>query len=344
MDPSEKNQYHTFYTRTKSFTSFRFVGLLVVTLLFAAIPVVVLTVNHQTNSGSHAAIPEISPILTISLAPINQLSTFPIPQVPCIIRPACLDATPACALPEPSNGWCPIASPPANTTNASITIVSPIISVNTGNAHPLHPTKSLTLTLYNIATGKIYTAMDSIVFDGKNSFTNPHISLGNIPSGVYEILVNIPGYLQKSLTQVTNSHSFSLQAGTTLVIPPITVVPGDIAPIPNNNNQLYGDNVLDISDYNQLLGCYSEQQAAKACSNAENLATDLNDDGKIDAIDYNILLRSFAIRNGDTIGITNDATPTQAQAPAITEEPTNIVIPTTSTTPTITTEPTPTLP
>ena len=36
------------------------------------------------------------------------------PQLTCIPRPICLDATPACKIAEPANGWCP-----ASTTNAS---------------------------------------------------------------------------------------------------------------------------------------------------------------------------------------------------------------------------------
>src|SRR5437660_388616 len=73
MDPSEKNQYRSFYTRNQSFFSVRFFGLFSILLLFAAIPVIILTVGKQTNERSRASgpAPSISP--TIMLA--DQIST-----------------------------------------------------------------------------------------------------------------------------------------------------------------------------------------------------------------------------------------------------------------------------
>ena len=39
-------------------------------------------------------------------------SWCPIPEPTCTPRPSCLDATPACQIPEPEDGWCPVSPTP----------------------------------------------------------------------------------------------------------------------------------------------------------------------------------------------------------------------------------------
>jgi hypothetical protein len=62
-------------------------------------------------------------------------------------------------------------------------------------------------------------------------------------------------------------------------------VPGDI-------NQ---DNNLNMVDHSIFVGCYGQ----KPCPQDQKTKSDFNDDGVIDGKDYNILIRSFAIRSGD---------------------------------------------
>lgn len=281
MDPEEKNHYKFIYSRNTPF-SFRFVGVFVVLVMFAAIPLVVLTINQQTNESSHAS------VLAATTSPTGT----------------------------------------SGVSYASISLVSPAISTSGGNTQPLHGARLVTIKLYNVDTQNTYTAQDTLTFDGVQSFNNPHFNLGSIPSGTYQLLINMPGLLQKSLTQANNTNTFPIQAGSTIVVPPARLIPGDIAPIPGTNNQPYGDNVLDIEDYNVLIGCYSDTQAASSCSDVAKTAADLNDDGKVDAVDYNILLRSFATRDGDSLpilsSVTGSVTPTVTgtQTTTLTNTPT----------------------
>ncbi|HSW88288.1 MAG TPA: hypothetical protein VLG12_03945 [Candidatus Saccharimonadales bacterium] len=299
MDPEEKNHYKFFYTRNTPF-SFRFIGVFVVLVMFAAIPLVVLTINNRTNGASHASV--LSASVTPSVAPTGT----------------------------------------AATSYASISLVSPAISTNGGNTQPLHSTRLVNIKLFNVDNQQTYDAQDTLTFDGVQSFNNAHFNLGSIPSGTYQLLIDMPGNLQKLLTQTNNSNTFPLQAGGTLVVPAARLIPGDIAPIPGTNNQPYGDNILDISDYNVLIGCYSDTQTAAACSSVGKSAADLNDDGKVDAIDYNILLRSFATRDGDSLPILSSVTGSITPSTTLTE--TTTPTPTTSsgltTTPTVTLTPT----
>ncbi|HSW96549.1 MAG TPA: dockerin type I domain-containing protein [Candidatus Saccharimonadales bacterium] len=228
---------------------------------------------------------------------------------------------------------------------ASISLVSPAISTNGGNTQPSHSTRLVSIKLFNIDNQQTYNAQDTLTFDGVQSFNNPHFSLGSLPSGTYQLLIDMPGNLQKLLTQTNNTNTFSLQAGSTIVIPATRLIPGDIAPIPGTNDQPYGDNILDISDYNVLIGCYSDTQTASSCSSVGKTAADLNDDGKVDAIDYNILLRSFATRDGDSLPILSlvTGTITPSTVLEITSTPTPTLAPGISITPTIALTMTPTI-
>lgn len=59
------------------------------------------------------------------------------------------------------------------------------------------------------------------------------------------------------------------------------------------------DNKLDILDYNSLLDCYSDLAAAAACSDDKKVASDLNDDGSVNQVDYNLFLREISTQPGE---------------------------------------------
>jgi hypothetical protein len=113
MDPDVKNKYQFLYSRKSEF-SFRFVGVFVVVAMFAAIPIVVLTINQQTNSNTHAAGVDTSPTPPIiSIIPSHTQNTT-IPLTPtCVPRPACLtQVPPTCFMAKPSREWCPPSPTP----------------------------------------------------------------------------------------------------------------------------------------------------------------------------------------------------------------------------------------
>lgn len=184
----------------------------------------------------------------------------------------------------------------AATTTINVQLAFPGIGANGGNLHPLHPIRDITFYLYNVDTGNLTTKANSVVFDG-SYFTRPVIDLGQIPSGNYQIFIRSPQFLTSRLSQGNNSSTIQLQSGQTAQTQANTLIPGDIAPIKGNS---IGDNILDIYDYNALLSCYGNRANQPICLN--KLLADLDDNGVIDAVDYNILLRSFALTHqGDTI-------------------------------------------
>lgn len=111
----------------------------------------------------------------------------------------------------------------------------------------------------------------------------------NLTSGNYLLKVYSPGFLQQQLPgfyQLTNTADITLL--------PQTLINGDITM----------DNVIDTSDYNVLLTCYGDKMKSDACKATPSFAdgtplADLNDDGIVDGVDYNIFIRSLAFFQGD---------------------------------------------
>ncbi len=88
-----QDSYETEYR----FSSSRKIGLVLFITVLVSIPVTLTLINSRQGSQEYSA-------------------------AKCITRPACLDATPACQLPEPADGWCPAS---VRTLSATPT-VSPI--------------------------------------------------------------------------------------------------------------------------------------------------------------------------------------------------------------------------
>ena len=76
---------------------------------------------------------------------------------------------------------------------------------------------------------------------------------------------------------------------TTNNMPSASLVAGDIN----------SDGVLSISDYNILIGCYSDLLPAADCDSTRKFNSDLNDDGSVNHLDYNLFLREMSVVFGD---------------------------------------------
>jgi Mg-chelatase subunit ChlD len=110
------------------------------------------------------------------------------------------------------------------------------------------------------------------------------------------------------ITQPITTGNYTIKATTgnhlTRLIPGIqSIVAGQSNKLPNATfiaGDINNDNKLNILDYNILTGCYSDLAAATSCNDAQNkLASDLNDDGAVNQFDYNLFLREIAIQPGE---------------------------------------------
>ncbi len=197
------------------------------------------------------------------------------------------------------------SSVPAGDSSVNVVVQLPGIGgLNGGNANPLTPTRNVLLYLYtptqdptNINDTPIMVSgtvtLDTTTGDQKYGYFTNTIDVGPL-NGLYQIFIKTNQDLRSQILPTANSSSgntFQLTGGQTTPLPQVVMIPGDIYPSTPGSNGMYGDNALDISDYNMLINCYGLTSNTSSCPNWQ--VADLNDDGVIDGIDYNIMLRSF---------------------------------------------------
>jgi hypothetical protein len=56
--------------------------------------------------------------------------------------------------------------------------------------------------------------------------------------------------------------------------------------------------MVNALDYNTIIECFSDL-LSKTCNDKTRLVADLNDDDKVNQVDYNLLLREISVQNGD---------------------------------------------
>lgn len=191
----------------------------------------------------------------------------------------------------------PTPTPTSNPTSTMISLnifmhgignsgdnVNPMLS-ELSNKQPQHPSKEVTITLYNDQNQLVLTKTGLVTYASSSGSFIGEIDLGTtVQSGVYTIRVKeethlrrlIPG-IQQLVQQITNP------------LPTFALVAGDI------NN----DNTINILDYNLLVGCYSDLLPAISCTDENKTKTDLNDNGAVNQFDYNLFLREITVQTGN---------------------------------------------
>lgn len=153
------------------------------------------------------------------------------------------------------------------------------------NKNPKHPTIGADITVFTLSNQLIASGTGTITYESSSGSYKGDIPIQNgFPTGKYLVKVKADTYLRRQVTGVQD-----IVAGQKSTITTVPLVAGDV------NN----DNSLNILDYNALLDCYSDLSAAPNCTAAEkSVKTDLNDDGKVDQVDYNLFIREIATQPG----------------------------------------------
>ncbi len=179
-------------------------------------------------------------------------------------------------------------------------------------------------------TLQLNSLLDGIGSRGDNSNPDGTLSNKNPLHPQRNITINIFNASNQLIATSTNNMNYNSASGefdTTLTIAqPITtdnytikattdnhltrLLPGIQHIAAGQNNELpkanfiagdiNNDNKLDIVDYNTLIGCYSDLSAPTSCNDTQNkTASDLNDDGTVNQFDYNLFLRELAVQSGN---------------------------------------------
>lgn len=225
---------------------------------------------------------------TISVEPAASASAIPVEDT---VTPSPIDTTP-----EPS--------PQALGPILNLSFSMPGISSEGGNIKPLNITRPVDVFLYdpdsNSADKKVkplFTIKTKVTYDSNpNSgtytlFVNPYIDLGKdvVVDEYYQIAFKTPQALMKLIKDPKSKEAggkiFRMSKFMPINIPVQELISGDIYP-PQSN-----DDVMDISDYNMLVNCFGTKAYGSRCLSGSK--ADLDDNGVIDGLDYNIMLLSF---------------------------------------------------
>ncbi|MGH7203035.1 MAG: dockerin type I domain-containing protein [Candidatus Levyibacteriota bacterium] len=181
----------------------------------------------------------------------------------------------------------------------------PAIGIGPGKTTPLHTTKAVTLNIYdaavnlsNLKVAPTYTASASANYDANSTsatytqFVVQGADLGtNVPAGAYHVAFKTnqtPLTLIKQNKTDTQGTLFHVTPGTVAVETPqvADILVGD----------LNGDDTITIQDYSIFVDCFGNKSASSSCLAPG--AADLNDDGSVDGVDYNLLLKSISTASG----------------------------------------------
>ncbi len=149
-----------------------------------------------------------------------------------------------------------------------------------GNMNPVHPSRNVTVDIYDSQNQLVVTKQGTIVYDSGTGKFGGTIDLGTtFSTGLYSVKVKTDGYLRVLVPGIQ-----TITSAQTTSLPLATLVDGDV------NN----DNAINIVDYNILIGCYSDLLPPTDCNATNALISDINDDGHDNQFDYNLFLRELS--------------------------------------------------
>lgn len=240
-------------------------------LLVSLLPAGIYTISQRTGERINAQVLPITPTDSVTNATATDSTSPAIATVTNI----------------PTNTIPPTQPFVSTDAYINLTIQMPGIGGADGNNQPLHGTRYVTALLYspqtNISDPSVtpqYTFTDSVTFSSSTgAFTNTSFHLGQITSGNYQVVVKTDQTIGTRVGTVV-----SLTIGQITTIPAVKLISGDIASSRGNSQ----DNSIDLADYNALIGCFGDKMNTSSCIN--KTGADLDDNGVVDGIDYNILL------------------------------------------------------
>lgn len=274
-------------------------NLLAFLVVLLAIPLTVFIAQQQQELRQRAqeTAPTPSPTIEPTLTATPSTSTptpSPNPTLPPAGGPASYleTATPTqspSATVEPTQ---PTATPASTSTPTPTLILGRtkiLFSLKLGgigsgrNPNPVNTHKPFNVQVFNSNAENVVNKNGTISYDRPNEFFISEFDTeAALQPGQYNIKVTVGGYLAKLISdvQITTPSSDT----TVDSIPAVTLTVGDI----NNDNE------LSIADYNILVGCFGGKANTSSCEITNRQLADLNDDGAIDGIDYNIFLRNLS--------------------------------------------------
>lgn len=150
-----------------------------------------------------------------------------------------------------------------------------------GNTNPSHPQRPVTVSVFDGTNTKVGTGQGTVAYNSSGGNFTGSVNVAGLSAGKDLITIKVDGFLAKQVPGI-----ITINPGTTMTLPSVTLVNGDI----NNDGQ------IDLLDYNALVSCYGSKQTSTSCLNAQG--ADINDDGLVNGGDYNLFLRELSVQKG----------------------------------------------
>jgi hypothetical protein len=148
------------------------------------------------------------------------------------------------------------------------------------NKNPYLSERKLNISIYNTSNILVNTTTGIMRYDDERGVFKSSIELADSLNGAFIIKVKVDNFLQRRIP-----GTIEIVKNTNITLPPVTLVAGDIN----------GDNVLNITDLNILLGCYKDIFPPKFCDDPRETLSDISSDGRVNQLDYNLFLRELLI-------------------------------------------------
>lgn len=147
-----------------------------------------------------------------------------------------------------------------------------------GNTNPLHPNRPITVRVVTPSGNEVANFEGVISYLSSPELFSAAMELPeDLGTGVYRVTVKIP----YSLTQTISSGFISLTKDKLSELPEVILAPLDF----NENN------AITIADFFLFRNCLNDR--------CEEEKFDVNDDGVVDILDYNVIVTYFATEQGE---------------------------------------------
>ena len=158
-------------------------------------------------------------------------------------------------------------------------------SSSLSNKEPQHPTRNVIVSVFDSNNQLVLAKGGTVNYNTTNGNFIGLVDMGTaLTAGNYTVKIKTDRLLQRGVNGIV-----TITPATTLSLAPVTLINGDA----DNNN------LLNILDYNMLIGCYSDLQPPVSCTTEGKTNTDFNDDTNVNQTDYNLFLREISVQSGD---------------------------------------------
>lgn len=154
-----------------------------------------------------------------------------------------------------------------------------------GNTNPIRQKREAELAFYDETGALVFKKPCLLIYNPSTQLYEGFVDIGTSTTKKYTLFISTKQYLPKGIPG-QNDRVITIQPGSTNQTKTTYLTPGDI----NKDSQ------INLLDYNVFYSCFENKATTVSC-NGNGTMADLDDNGLVNGVDYNILVRSFRSPN-----------------------------------------------